>query len=141
MPKALKDLREISIKYEIPIERTATFWEKLKEGRIHTTKCKGCGELYFPPQADCPKCLKSEMDWVELSGDAEIESFTHVVIRPLSFQQYEPYTVAVGKCKEGPKVVAWVKGVKLKDIKVGMPVKLVGTVGPEGNPTYEFVPR
>lgn len=141
MPKVLKDVRAIKISYEIPIEKIATFWEKLKEGKIFTVKCKSCGQLYFPPQADCPKCLKSEMDWVELGGDAEIESFTHIVIRPATFQQYEPYTVVVGKLKEGVKVLAWLKGFKLSEIKVGMPVKLVGKIGPEGNPTYEFVRR
>ena len=141
MAKALKDIREIKLSYQIPIEKTAFFWDKLKEGKVFTTKCRGCGKLFFPPQVDCPYCLKSEADWVKLSGDAEIEAFTHIVVRPATFQHYEPYTVAVGKLKEGVKVTAWLGGFKMKDIKVGMPVKLVGKIGPEGNPTFEFVPR
>lgn len=141
MAKTLKDIRELKISYEIPIGRTAVFWEKLKEGKIFTTKCKNCGELFFPPQADCPKCLKSEMDWVELSGDAEIETFTRIMVRPSTFQDEEPYTVAVGKMKEGIKVLAWMSGFKMKDMKVGMQAKLIGKVGPKGNPVYEFVPK
>jgi hypothetical protein len=80
------------------------------------------------------------MEWVELSNEAEIETFTHVVIRPTSFCAYKPYTVAISRLKEGVKVLAWVTGFKLSQIKVGLKVKLVAKVSQEGEPTYEFVP-
>lgn len=132
--------RPITIVEEIPISKTLKFWEGLKEGKIYATKCCGCGKLYFPPAADCPACLCSNMQWVELSSEAEIETFTHVVIRPTTFCQHKPYTVAIGKLKEDVKVLAWLTGFKLSQIKVGMKVKLVAKTSQEGNPTYEFVP-
>ncbi|MEM2118856.1 MAG: Zn-ribbon domain-containing OB-fold protein [Candidatus Bathyarchaeia archaeon] len=132
--------RPITIIEDIPISKTLKFYEELKKGRVYATKCCKCGKLYFPPSADCPECLCSEMEWVELSGEAEIETFTHVVVRPTSFCVYKPYTVAIGRLKEGVKVLAWLTGFKLSQIKVGMKAKLVGKVSPEGNPTYEFVP-
>lgn len=131
--------REIKIVQEMPISKTLKFWEGLKQGKVYATKCTKCGKLYFPPTADCPDCLSSDFNWIELSSEAEIETFTHVVVRPTSFQQYKPYTVAIGKLKEGVKVLAWLTGFKLSEIKVGMKVKLVAGVTPEGNPTYEFV--
>jgi len=132
--------REIRIVQDMPISKTLKFWEGLKEGKIYATKCKKCGRLYFPPVADCPDDLTSEMEWTELSSEAEIETFTHVVIRPTTFQQYKPYTVAIGKMKEGVRVLAWLSGFKLSEIKVGMKAKLIAKLSPEGNPTYEFVP-
>ena len=132
--------KEIKIVQEIPISKTLKFWEGLKQGKVYATKCTKCGKLYFPPAADCPECLSSQMEWIELSSEAEVETFTHVVIRPTSFQQNKPYTVAIGKLKEGAKVLAWLTGFKLSEIKVGMKVKLVAKLTPEGNPTYEFVP-
>jgi len=132
--------RETKIVQDIPISKTLKFWEGLKEGKIYATKCTKCGQLYFPPVADCSSCLSSEMEWVELSNEAEVETFTHVVIRPPSFQQNKPYTVAIGKLKEGVRVLAWLTGFKMSEIKVGMKVKLVAKVTVEGNPTYEFVP-
>jgi hypothetical protein len=132
--------REIKIVQEIPISKTLLFWEGLKQGKVLATKCTKCGKIYFPPNADCPECLASCLEWVELSNLAEIETFTHVVIRPTSFQQNKPYTVAIGRLKEGVKVLAWLTGFKLSEIKVGMKVKLVAKISPEGNPTYEFVP-
>jgi len=132
--------RPITIVEEIPISKTLKFWEGLKEGKVYATKCNKCGKIYFPPSADCPDCLVSDMQWVELSNEAEIETFTHVVIRPTSFSAYKPYTVAIGKLKEGVKVLAWLTGFKLSQIKVGMEVKLVAKISQEDNPTYEFVP-
>jgi uncharacterized OB-fold protein len=131
--------REIKIVQEIPISKTLAFWEGLKQGKVLATKCTQCGKIYFPPNADCPDCSDSSLEWVELSKEAEIETFTHVVVRPTSFQQNKPYTVAIGKLKEGVRVLAWLTGFKLSEIKVGMKVKLVAKVTPEGNPTYEFV--
>ena len=132
--------KPITIVEEIPISKTLKFWEGLRQGKVYATKCLKCGKLYFPPSADCPDCLSSNMEWIELSGEAEIEAFTHVVIRPTSFCQHKPYTVAIGKLKDGVKVLAWLTGFKLSQIKVGMKVKLAAKVDAEGNATYEFVP-
>jgi len=106
--------RTLRITYNIPISKTLKFWEGIKEGKIYATKCKKCGKLYFPPVADCSACLSSEMEWVELSGEGELETFTHIIV--------------------------WLVGVKKKDVKVGMKVKLMAKVTPEGRLTYEFRP-
>jgi len=132
--------RAILLTQDIPISKNLKFWEGLKEGKVYATKCKQCGKLYFPPNVDCPDCLTAELEWVPLGSEAEIETFTHIVVRPTTFQQNKPYTVAIGKLKEGVKVLAWLNGFKLSEIKVGMKVKLVAKVSQEGNPTYEFVP-
>ena len=130
--------REIKIVQEIPTSKTLKFYEGLKEGKVYATKCKDCEKIYFPPMVDCPECLTTGLDWVELSSDAEIETFTRVVIRPTTFQQYKPYTVAIGRLKEGVKVLAWLTGFKMSEVKVGMKAKLVAKATPEGNATYEF---
>ena len=132
--------REMTIAPEIPISKTLKFWEGLKQGKVYATKCENCGKLYFPPSADCPECLSNQLEWVELSNEAEVETFTHIVVRPTTFLQNKPYTVAIGKLKEGVRVLAWLSGLKLSEIKIGMKVKLVARVTPEGNPIYEFVP-
>jgi len=132
--------RPLTLVQEIPISKTQKFWEGLKEGKVYATKCLKCGKLYFPPVADCSNCRSSEVEWVELSSEAEIETYTHVVVRPGSFQHFKPYTVAIGKLKEGVKVLAWLTGVKLSEVKTGMKAKLIAKVAQDGNPTYEFVP-
>ncbi|MEM2093626.1 MAG: Zn-ribbon domain-containing OB-fold protein [Candidatus Bathyarchaeia archaeon] len=125
---------------EIPIARTQRFWDGLKQGKILATKCEKCGTLYFPPVADCQKCLASNVEWVELSGEATVETFTYVAIRPSTFQQRQPYMIAIGKLKEGVKALAWLTGISPEEAKIGMKVKLVAKVDASGMPFYEFVP-
>jgi hypothetical protein len=132
--------REIKIVQEIPISKDLKFYEGLREGKVYATRCKDCGKIYFPPNVDCAECLSTGLEWVELSDEAEIETFTHVVVRPTTFQQNKPYTVAIGRLKEGVKVLAWLTGFKLSEVRVGMKAKLVAKVTAEGNATYEFVP-
>jgi uncharacterized OB-fold protein len=132
--------RPITLIYNIPINNTLTFWEGLKEGKIYTTKCKRCNKAIFPPVADCPHCLSTEMEWFELKGEAEIEAFTHIVVRPLSFQQEKPYTIVIGRMKEGVRVLARLAEVKISDLRMGMKVKLVVRASANNEPTFMFVP-
>ncbi len=132
--------RPITFTFEIPLGKVDYFWESLeKEGRILATRCKNCGKRSFPPTGNCGECLSSEIEWVPVDGEGEIETFTHVVVKPSSFAANETYTVAVGKLKSGLKVLAWLKGMKKTDVKIGTKVKLIATRVPEGA-SYEFVP-
>src|SRR5512136_1661731 len=120
--------REIKIEQNIPISKVLKFYEGLREGRVYATKCKDCGKIYFPPNVDCPECLTTGLDWVELSSEAEIETFTHVVVRPTTFQQQKPYTVAIGRLKKSDKVHTWLTEFKLSEVKVEMKTKLIAKV-------------
>ena len=132
--------RPITLIYDIPTSKTLQFWDGLKEGKIYASKCKKCGKVIFPPVADCSDCFSSEIEWIELKGEGEIEAFTHIIIRPASFQQEKPYTVAIGRLKGGIKILTWLKGAKLSAVTVGMKVKLVVGPNSEDEPIYMFVP-
>jgi len=132
--------KPMSLSYDIPISKTKQFWDSLKEGKVIATKCKKCGMLNFPPAADCPNCYSSDIEWLPLSGEGEIETFTHVIVKPQSFQEYEPYTIAIAKLKDGVKVLAWLTGTSIENIKVGMKVKLQAKIHQEKTLTYEFIP-
>ena len=102
--------KELRIIQNIPITKTLKFWEGLKVGKIYATKCPRCMNLYFPPVADCPDCLSSGLEWIQLSHEAEILAYTHIRIRPPSFNQIDPYYVGIGRLKENVNVLAWLKG-------------------------------
>lgn len=129
--------RPITFTFDIPTEKLSEFWAGLRNGKVYASKCPKCSSLSFPPVADCSQCLHSGPEWVELQGEGEIESFTHIVIRPGSFAAHETYTVAVAKMKEGVKVLAWLTGIKLSDAKIGAKVRLAAKDTDEG-PTYTF---
>jgi len=134
-------VRELPLRYWFGVTKIQKFFEGLKVGKIYMTQCKTCGEKFFPPQADCPKCLASSMDWIPLSGEGEIITYTVVSVKPLTYAHYKDYVVSIARMKEGVKVLAWLRIDDPKRIKPGMKVRLV-TVSrePEGFITYEFIP-
>jgi len=129
--------RPITFIFELPTDKLKEFWEGLEKGHVYASKCKKCGNLTFPPTADCKNCRNQEMEYVDIQGDGEIETFTHIVIRPPSFQNHPTYTVAVAKMSSGVKVLAWLTSAKLGNVKVGARVKLAPVQSPEG-PSYGF---
>jgi hypothetical protein len=134
------DLRELNLRYIISIENIKPFFEGLKEGKLLTTKCKHCGRIFFPPQRDCPSCRISDMEWVELSREGTLETLTVIFVKPPSFGSYDPYTVAIAKLDDGPRITAWLKGDPRK-AKPGMRVRLeISKREKEGYMMYELVP-
>lgn len=131
--------KPLDLTFEIPIGKTEKFWEDLKEGRVSATRCRKCGALHFPPAADCAECLSNDVEWTPLNGEAELLTFTHVIVRPVSFMQQETYTVGVARLKEGVNVLAWVTGIKRSEIKIGMKLKLTASKTADGKLSYNFV--
>jgi uncharacterized OB-fold protein len=129
--------RPVTFTFELPTEKLTEFWNGLAKGNVYASKCTKCGKITFPPATDCSRCLSSGVEWVDLQGEGEIETFTHIVVRPTSFANHGTYTVAVARMKEGARVLAWLEGTKLGSVKVGAKVRLKGKVTEEG-PTYAF---
>jgi hypothetical protein len=130
--------RLLTLLHDIPISKTKIYWDGLKEGKVYATKCKKCGELYYPPQVDCPNCLASEVEWGELS-EGNLETFTQVCLKPQGFSHYEQnYIVAIAKTTEGMKVMGWLEETDIKNVKVGMSVKITAKTMPDGFPAIIF---
>ncbi len=133
------DMRELRLRYFICIENISKFFEGLREGKLLATKCKKCGELFFPPQRDCPTCKDSDMDWVELKKEGTLETLTVVFVRPPSFSMHDPYTVAIAKLDDGVRITAWLKG-DPKKVRPGQRVRVEISRRKEGYLMYELVP-
>jgi len=129
--------RPISFTFEIPTAKLRQFWEGLENGKVYASRCRKCANLTFPPTADCSLCLSAEMEMVDVKGDGEIETFTHILIRPASFQNHPPYAVAIAKMNSGIKVLAWVIDAKPSEVRVGAKVRLMAVKSPDG-PSYAF---
>lgn len=114
-------VREIDLRYQIPVKNVMKFFEALRDGKVLATKCPKCGTVYFPPQFDCPKCMVSGLEWVEMPNEGELLTYTIINVKPPSFAQFSDYIVGVARMSNGVNVLAWVNA---KDVKVGMKVKL-----------------
>jgi uncharacterized OB-fold protein len=131
--------RTLTLRFDLPISRTREFWDSLRGGRFVTTKCVKCGNVSFPPQSDCPKCMGSVFRWFELGREATLVTSTQVRVAPPSFAGSDPYIIAIGEFSGGVKVLAWLEGAKREEAKPGTKLKVETRTSMEGNPYYVFV--
>lgn len=118
--------------------KIAKFFGNLNEKKLTGTRCVKCKTIYCPPRADCPKCMSSHVEWLELSGRGKLLAFTTIYVGPETFVKYVPYVVAIVELEEGPKIMGQMRDVKQEDIKIGMALKAVYFEGAEGRVNYGF---
>ena len=120
------------------ITKINDFIDHLEQGRLMGTRCKGCGTFFFPPRADCYKCLASDVEWAEVSGTGKLVTYSKLEYAPIGFGDDLPY--AIGVLDYGDhKVFGRIAGDLSEDeIKVGMEMKAVVNTLPNGQLNYIF---
>jgi uncharacterized OB-fold protein len=114
--------------------------------RMEASKCKGCGEVYFPHRLICRKCGGRKFDTVVLSEHGKLETFTIIHTPASDFKDQSPFALGICKFPEGVKVTAQIVDIELDKIKIGMTLQVefrrVQTDGHAGilSYGYKFVP-
>jgi len=127
------------------------FVNELAAGKFMATVCKKCGKKYYPPQADCPDCMSSDMEWKQIIPEGALVTFTkihvppeHFAVRqplmPFSSVQFEPCPIGILKVEGGLKIMGWIPKVDIKKIKVGMKMKASPFTLPDGKLTIILEP-
>ncbi len=115
------------------------FVELLDEEKVAGTRCRKCGESFFPPRADCCKCLSDEMEWYEIAGPGQLVSYSTLIYAPTGFEEDLPYTIAVVQFGEDIKVFGRLsKEIKAEEVTVGMKLDVTPVELPNGRISYEF---
>lgn len=76
------------------------WYDFLAEGKIMGKKCPDCGAIMFPPVPVCRECSCMDLEWTEMSGEAEIHSLTFSPMGVYPFNE-EPCLSGWGTLKEG----------------------------------------
>lgn len=125
----------------------ARVWRSLPQRyRYEASKCKKCGQIYFPPRLICQECRSTEMETVILAQEGVILSHTVIRVPPAPLKDEAPYAIAIVKLDDGVKLTAQVVDCDPTNLKVGDRVKLefrrVQTDGASGVIAYgyKFVP-
>jgi len=108
-----------------PYTKVDAFADYLQKGKLMGTRCKKCGEIYFPPRADCIKCLNDDTKWIEFSGKGKLHTYTKINAAPKGFEDIAPYTIGVVDLNEGGRLLSWIKDIPYNEIKIGMPVQII----------------
>ena len=120
------------------ITKVNDFVSHLDEGRVTGTRCKDCGEVFFPPRADCYKCLTSNMEWFDVSGTGKLISYSKLEYAPVGFDGDLPYCIALLDYGDYKVFGRLASDLPPEDIAVGMDMKTVVNELPNGQINYVF---
>ncbi|AAM30565.1 MULTISPECIES: Zn-ribbon domain-containing OB-fold protein [Methanosarcina] len=123
------------------------FWRNLgSRYNLEGTRCKECGEYFYPPRNVCVNCRRmGELEPFKFKGTGEIVSYTLIHTGAEGFEGQAPYTLAIIKLDEGPRLTSQVVG-NTDNIQIGTRVRSVfrklGEDGERGMIYYgtKFVP-
>ena len=96
-------------------------------GRSHLigSRCRSCGETFFPRRLCCRNCSSEEMEEVLLSPTGRLYSFTIVRVKPPHFIGEIPYLVGTVELPEGERIKTLLSGCRQEELKIGMEMELV----------------
>ncbi|MEM0072853.1 MAG: Zn-ribbon domain-containing OB-fold protein [Metallosphaera sp.] len=110
----------LELRYTLSERGYEKFWEGLTRSEIWTTRCQRCGTIYYPPQLDCTVCMNSRLDWIKLSNEGKLMTYTVVKAKPQGFENEQDYVIGIVRTKEGVDLMCWIKGIP----KIGASVVL-----------------
>lgn len=109
-----------------PTPDTKPFWDGLNQGKLLLQTCAECGKARHYPRPVCPHCYSMQHRWVPASCRGTVHSWTvaHHPFHP-GFKPDLPYTLVTVDLEEGVRMNAQARGIEAKDLKIGLPVKIV----------------
>lgn len=120
------------------ITKVNDFMDRLEQGKISGTKCKSCGNIYFPPRADCYNCLGKDMEWFDVTGTGKLLTYSKLEYAPVGFENDLPYSIALLDFGEYKIFGRLASDITDDEIKVGMEMKVVPNELPSGQLNYVF---
>ncbi len=114
------------------------FIDYMEKCKIMGTKCRDCGMMFFPPRADCYKCLTSNMEWFEISKPGKLVTFSKLQFGPIGFENDLPYIIAVLDFNEYKVFGRIADQVPENELSIGMQMKAVVNTLPNGQLNYVF---
>jgi hypothetical protein len=119
---------------EIPLQSRYTyglagekfFREILDNARFVGTKCPQCDFTYVPPTIYCERCFSKLEEWVEVSTEGTVQSFTVLLVAPDGSPLDEPEVLALIQLDGADSVLVHRLGkVNWDELAIGMRVKAV----------------
>jgi uncharacterized OB-fold protein len=106
------DFTSLAVPGPNPTALSAPFWSAAAEGRLVLQRCRACSRFAAYPREICPFCWSEDLAWEEVSGLAEVQTFTRVHrAGNAGWQVATPFVVALVRLAEGPVLLTQLLGV------------------------------
>ncbi|MDD3249295.1 MAG: Zn-ribbon domain-containing OB-fold protein [Smithella sp.] len=110
-------------------DTASKFFIKLRdEKKIMGTKCPSCNKVFLPPRKVCPSCFIENTEWVSLSGEGTVLSFTVARRQFAAIPQDKKIPVIWGLIKldgADTALLHYLDEVRPESVEIGMRVKAV----------------
>jgi len=105
--------------------RLHRFFDRLREGRLSTTRCRRDGELHWPPRTACPRCRSDDLEWVDLPDRGHVYAFSAVLAgAPLGMEDDIPFAVGLVDLEGVPlRIFGRIEGRPWASLRIGEPVR------------------
>ena len=107
---------------------TAPFWEATARHDLAIPRCSDCGRFRMPPTPFCPGCQSQAIEWVTMSENGVVYSFT-LVTRSIvpGMEDSVPYVPAIIELPEadGVRLITNIVESQIDEISIGAPCCLV----------------
>ena len=95
----------------VPDADTQPFWDGVSERRLLVQCCTKCGRFIWQPKPVCPRCQAPDPEWVEVSGDGRVASWT--VLHPPVLAVWAdklPFVIVLVELEEGVRMIGQLVG-------------------------------
>lgn len=96
-----------------------------QKGHLIGSKCRTCGETFFPRRVYCAYCTGKNLEEVALSTKGKIHSFTISRMVPPGSVMQAPYAIAQIKLPEGVLVTSVLADCDLEVLNIDIDVEMV----------------
>jgi uncharacterized OB-fold protein len=115
-----------------PTPETQPYWDGCKEEELRLQRCTPCGEMYFPPSPQCPRCLSTDVEWQATSGRGRLHTYV-INQRPApGYENDAPYAIAIVELDEGPRLMTNIVGIENTPDSLVIDMELEVTFQPRG---------
>jgi uncharacterized protein len=120
--------------------RLSRFFERLKEGKVSTTRCPKDDLLLWPPRTACPVCHSETLEWVDLPPRGRLYAFSAILGgAPLGMEDEVPFAVGLVDLEGAPlRLFGRIEGRPWTELHIGQPVRFEPYEIGDGRWFYRF---
>ena len=96
-----------------------------ESGHLLGSRCRSCGETFFPKRPYCASCAGGDMGEIALAGRGRLDTFTISRAAPPGSVMQAPYAIARIRLPEGVLITSVLADCDLEALDIGMEVELV----------------
>lgn len=132
--KTLSGMIELPYSYTVGATGSKFFVELRDKRKITGIKCHRCNRVYVPPRSTCPRCFDRLEEWVELSGQGTLLTFTSINYSLPVHPAEPPFIYGIIQLDGADTGFTHLIGESdPDDIEIGMRLEPVFSDEPEGN--------